>query len=436
MSRRYPLLIIALFSLLNAATAQVTDTENIAITLEFAEQRLLSSNPDIAMSHAAVSGAEAGIQSAKAGPNPVLGFSTSGIDPHAGVGGGHVGDKRIDSILTLSQVFERGDKRKLRSAVATANFTAARGDLADTLRLQRIAVAGAFYDLLAAQQHSSLAMENARFARRSASIAATRLAAGDLARVDLARARTDAARAEAEADQALGDQRQAQSLLAELLDMGRQATKLHAVGNWPVSAEGNTSNASGLDIMLARRTDVTAARARVESARVTCDLARSQRSRDITVGVQVEHNPQNPQFTHSPLYGFSVSVPLLFGNDYQGDIAKAEADYTAALEALRKVENAARAELANRRIALDIFGRHVHRFNDVLLPEARRAATAAEFAFEHGAIGIGDLLDARRTLNAAEQDAVTAQKDYATALYAWQIENFHNDNLAVQEKQK
>ena len=429
-------MLISVSCFAGSTVAQQMQEDAYSLTLDAAEHLFVLHSPDMAIGRASVAGAEAGIQSAKAGPNPVLGFSTAGIDPHAGVGDGHLGDKRADSILSLSQVFERGEKRELRTVAASANLSAVEDDLEDTLRQQRIAVAAAFYDLLAAQQRAVLAAENARLSRRSASVAETRLAAGDLARVDVARARADAARAEADADQVMGDLRQAQVALAALLDVRKQASKLHAEGDWPLPALQDISADIEFDALLVRRPDVAAARARVESARAGRDLARSQQNRDVTVGVQVEHNPQNSQFTHSPLYGFSISVPLLFGNDYRGDISKAESDYTAALETLRKVEIAARAELANRIIAVDTLGRRARRFSDELLPEARRAATAAEFAFEHGAIGIGDLLDARRTLKAAEQDAVTTQVDHAKALYAWHTELADPVGVSAQEMQK
>lgn len=416
------LLLVSVFCLVGNVGAQQAENDPFSLTLDAAEQQLLIRSPDVAIGRAAVAGAAAGIQSAKAGPNPILGLSTAGIDPHAGVGNGHLGDKRADSILSLSQTFERGNKRELRTAAANANLSAAEKDLDEILREQRIAVATAFYDLLAAQQRAALAADNARLARRSVTIAETRMAAGDLARVDVARARTDAARAETDADQARAELQQARTQLAMLLDLGKQASTLHADGAWPAPRGVEAAAELDLETLLAKRPDVAAARARVEAARASCDLARAQQSRDVTVGVQVEHNPQNPQLTHGPLYGVSISIPLLFGNDYRGDISKSEADYTVALETLRKVESGARAELENHRFALDMLGDRARRFSEELLPEARRAASAAEFAFEHGAIGVGDLLDARRTLKTAELDAVATQDDHAKAFYAWLVE--------------
>lgn len=62
----------------------------------------------------------------------------------------------------------------------------------------------------------------------------------------------------------------------------------------------------------------------------------------------------------------------------------------------------------------------MERFRSSLLDEARRAAEGAEFAYRHGAIGVTDLLDARRTYHAIRIEAATAQADYAKALAAWQ----------------
>jgi hypothetical protein len=57
--------------------------------------------------------------------------------------------------------------------------------------------------------------------------------------------------------------------------------------------------------------------------------------------------------------------------------------------------------------------------NDALLKEAVRAADAAEYAYKRGAVGVTDLLDARRTLYATRLDAASAEADYAKARAAW-----------------
>jgi len=54
-----------------------------------------------------------------------------------------------------------------------------------------------------------------------------------------------------------------------------------------------------------------------------------------------------------------------------------------------------------------------------ILIEAKKAADSAEFAYNHGATGITDLLDSRRVLRALQLDAASVHADFAKSLAAW-----------------
>jgi len=69
---------------------------------------------------------------------------------------------------------------------------------------------------------------------------------------------------------------------------------------------------------------------------------------------------------------------------------------------------------------LDSAAERLNRFEADLLPAAQKAADAAEFAFKNGALGVMDLLDARRTLKSVLIDAANARADHAKAWAAWQ----------------
>ena len=56
-----------------------------------------------------------------------------------------------------------------------------------------------------------------------------------------------------------------------------------------------------------------------------------------------------------------------------------------------------------------------------MLADAERVAAAAELAYNKGAMGLMDLLDARRTLRQLRIEALTARADYAKALSDWQL---------------
>ena len=61
----------------------------------------------------------------------------------------------------------------------------------------------------------------------------------------------------------------------------------------------------------------------------------------------------------------------------------------------------------------------VRRNRDELLVAAEKAANAAEYAYRNGAVGVMDVLDARRTLRATRFDALAAQAEFSKAYSVW-----------------
>ena len=173
------------------------------------------------------------------------------------------------------------------------------------------------------------------------------------------------------------------------------------------------------DGLPAQRADLEAARRRSEAADAERDLARAKRARDITVGVQYEHYAQNMPVNS---YGIGVSIPLFVWHEHEGEIARAEADaLTASLQAQR-VAAMAGGQWAQARAQLLAARERVRRLDGGLLADAERVAQAAELAYAKGAMGLIDLLDARRTLRQLRVEAVTARADYAKARADWQAQ--------------
>ena len=64
------------------------------------------------------------------------------------------------------------------------------------------------------------------------------------------------------------------------------------------------------------------------------------------------------------------------------------------------------------------------RLNKVLLdilPRAEQIADAAEFAYKKGAIGVLELVDARRSLRQARTEAAQVRADFAKSLSAFKL---------------
>ena len=417
-----------------AAQAQGSPAANpeTALTLQAAEARMFAGNRDIALARRVVEQARADTTIAGQKPNPQLGVAIQNINRNRGVGAGTLRDKTVDTIVGISQTIERGGKAELRVAAAQSMVAAAQSDLGDIARTQLLALRSAYHDLQAAQERRTGAEETARLFARSVQAAELRLKAGDLAAADVARIRVDAARAGNDVTAAAADEARARLALAVL--MGAEAEPgLRATSPWPATGESGAVAQDALE----RRPDVRAAAARVEATDRARELAQSLRTRDVTVSAQFEHYPVSEANSAGSgnSFGVGFAVPLFLRHSYEGETARAQADWYAARDAYDRVVALAKAEVARARGDVAAARERRVRIESELLPQAQKSAEAAEFAFRNGAIGVMDLLDARRTLRAIQIEASAARADHARALAALRagVEELPPDALTAAE---
>jgi cobalt-zinc-cadmium efflux system outer membrane protein len=385
------------------------------LTLRQAEVFFAVRNRELQAGQRLVEGAEADRVTAAQRPNPNLSFNASPLNPHTGIGGGDWRDRQIGSTVGLQQLFERGNKRELRIEAADNNIRASRGEYADIRRQQKVALYTAYYDLVAAQEKLRIASETAGLFQKTMDAVERRLKAGDIARSEVARIRVDALRAQNDARTAQAEREKAQTALAYMIGAEREAARITAADGWPdISAVPDTLE---IDKALAGRADVQAAQARVAAADKNRELARASRTRDVTGSAQFQHFPGD--FSNNT-FGVGVSIPLFTNYYFEGEIRRAEVELQAARDNLERVRALALGEIAKNRADLDAALERLQRFRDSLSQEAQRAADGAEFAYSKGAIGVMDLLDARRQLYATRLEAAGAQADYAKSLAAWQ----------------
>lgn len=384
-----------------------------AIGLAEAEAQWREHNRELRLAGIAVQAAEADLRTAGQRPNPEFSTNVGSISPGSGYGNGGWAEKKIDTIFRVDQVIERGGKRELRQRGANERLEASRLDAAATFLQQRMALRRAYYDLKLAEERLRQAEDNAALLARSVEIGRLRQKAGDVAPVDVARLGVDQARAEADSRQSQADLAAARQWLAYLLGHEEAAADLTADDAWPVPAD--LPAFAGLS---ENRPDLAAAQRRVAAAEADRDLAKALRSNDVTVGVQYERNRQNEPL-HS--YGFGFSVPLAVWHAHEGEIARAEADLDASkgLYAQQRAQAGGQQAQAYSQLAASLA--RVRRLEEGMLADAERVARAAELAYAKGAMGLTDLLDARRTLRQVRLEAATARADYAKALSDWQL---------------
>jgi cobalt-zinc-cadmium efflux system outer membrane protein len=389
----------------------------LSLSFAQAEQLWHNKNRELQLAHNQLRGAAADQVIAAQKPNPTLSFNTTSIAT-----GQPAFMKQADSVVRIDQLYERGDKRSLRIREADLRADAARADFADTQRQGLIDLSAHYYDLALAQEQLHIAEENARLFRQSVTAAQLRLQAGDLAAADVARLQVDALRAENDVESAKNLQLQAQLALAYRIGADPDAAQLSASDHWPEVQP--LAAFTSIAAIVAQRPDIIAADQRAAAAEAAFAQAQALRTRDVTVGVQVEHNGQNRPLN---TIGLGFSVPLLTGYTYAGEITHARIDLESAQRIAEQTRAQAYVEIGNARSDLATAQAQVDRFDRELLQASQRALDAAELGYRHGAMPLMDLLDARRTFKSTQIDAAAAHANYAKALVAWQALTTLND---------
>ena len=394
-------LLRCLFLLAVCALSQAVQARDL--TLAEAEQLLARNNRDLQAARRATESAEAQRLIAAARPNATFSINSTAIGAN----------RQPDTVFRIDQPFERGNKRGLRMDAASGLQQAAHNDFLDVLRQQLALLQGAYFDLKQAQEKADALAENAQLFGGTLNAAQRRLKAGDLAPADVAKVQVDYERAQNDARAARAELARAQIALGFLIAAERDALELRAVDPWPALER---ADAAAVEQAIDARPDVVAAQARIDAAEKLRELARAQRTRDVTLGAQYERFPGNLPINS---VGFGVALPLFTGNDFSGDIQKAEVDRYAAMDALERARAVAGNELRRAAGDLNAAAERLERFEGSLLGAANQSAQASEFAFNRGAISVLEVLDSRRTLRAVRIESLAARSDYAKALAAW-----------------
>jgi outer membrane protein, heavy metal efflux system len=411
---------------LHAENAALPDLQNIPLdhlTLPQAEQLFAGYSRELLAAKRSVQSAEADTLIAGQRPNPVLSVGVSSLNLNRGQGNmnqnGNNGlwDKTYNSTLQVSQLYERGNKRELRTSVAESAVKASEFDLKETYRRQGLAMVTAYYDLKLAQETLQIQQMNVDLYDKTLEAAEFRLKAGDVASADVARIRVDALRAKNDMRQAQATVQKAQAQLAYLIGKDQNAASLFVADPWPLPGEESAVQEG--ETWLTERSDIRAAEVRMQQAQDARKLAESLKTRDLTWSLAYQHFPGQEPGSGPDTVGATVSIPLFTNYNYEGEAARAEVDYNSATDAKEQVRAAALAEMRSAKADLEAAIDKNRRFDMSILTEAQKASDAAEFAYKHGAMSVMDLLDARRILRALQLESASVRADYAKSLFAW-----------------
>jgi len=381
-----------------------------AIRLALAQPRLQ------AAAHEAAA-ADALVGQAGSLPNPELGYLREGRDSGART-----------TTVQISQPIELGGKRGARVLLAREEAALAHTELAARRRDVRADVIAAYYTLLVARRQRALAEDLTGLARRSAEVAAQRVAAGKVPPLDETRARLAAVDAAFELTRAEAALAVAAVQLNALLGKpGRAVAPAQGdAGLSPalppefppqlppqlppeLSAESATPEA-GADADIETAGAVTRARKRLAQQQAQAALERAARIPDLTLTLGTQRDDSVGR--RQAVVGVSLPLPLFDRNtgrltaalrrteQARAELAAARIESGAALAAARTRYRAARQEAALLR-------------RDVL-PGARSAWELTLRGFEAGKFALLDVLDVQRTWFQAQS------REAGATLAAWQ----------------
>lgn len=408
------------------ADANLVDSDLSHLSLQASQQLFDQYNYEVAIAKRNVRGAEADTLSAAQRPNPNITLGTS----HVGVGNGvnrnpinqknGIFDRTYDSVVQFNQLIERGDKRQLRMDAANDALAASRYDLSDMQRQQKLALNNAYYNLKLAQENEQIQRTNNALYNKTLEAAQLREKAGDIAAADVARIRVDALRSTNDLRLAAGTRQKSQQDLAYIIGKQNDALQLQATDAWPnLSSVEQVVNHPLDNPQIEQRPDMLAADMRKKQAESNRKLAEALKTRDVLVGVLYEHYPGQGNGNPTNTLGANITIPLFTNYQYQGEIARAEANADLAEQLKEQTRAQAVTEVGKAKADLLAAAERIKRYDTQMLQEAQKASEAAEFAYSHGAMNVNDLLDSRRVLRAIQLDAATARADFAKSLAAW-----------------
>ena len=372
------------------------DDEPIGVLdLRGAAALALRRNPELAAGAAEIRAREGAVAQAGAHPNPAIILENVG-----GI---------VESTAQLGHLFELGGKRSARVRLAGLNRELSRWDYQvrqnDVLRQ----VAGAYVELLTAQERLTVTADLVRLAEQVAATVSERVKAGKVAPIEETRAGATVASTRLELARVEREIEAARRRLAAT--WGSPSPRFDAVaGRLPedVPVPVLEELARGLS----RNPELARWETEVEQRRATLGLEQARAVPDVTIGA----GPRWLNESRELAFVVGVSVPLPLFNRNEGAIEEArrrleKADHERAAVRVRLM-----AALGDLHRELAVAAAEVDTLRREILPAAQTAFDAINEGYRFGKFGLLDVLDAQRALFEARGRFARAVGDYHKAV--------------------
>jgi cobalt-zinc-cadmium efflux system outer membrane protein len=354
-------------------------------------------NPELAADAYEVRAREAALVQAGAHPNPTLSLELEDF-----AGSGQFRDlESAQTTLLLGQLIELGGKRAARVELATATRDLASWDY----EIRRIDVlvrtAGAFVDVLAAQERHRLAGESLELARSMQNVAAKRSSAGVASPAEEIRAGVQVdvagvAREHTEHELATARQVLASTWAGEEARFERAEGDLERLPMVPSKED------------LAQRLEGSPNVARWQTELAQRDALRERAQSERVPDVTLRAGPRRLSGPDDTALVVGVSVPLPLWNRNRGAVVEAEHRLAKLAAEARTARVRSVTELATARVGLEASSEEASLLRTSVLPGTERAVEALRRGYQAGRFAQIEVLDGERARLAAREQYLSA----------------------------
>lgn len=406
---RFDRLILALCAMVclwgNRVSAQPVDTDTyIPVTLKEYLELVVTNNLEYAAERYNVSMAEAEVQAVKVFHDPTLTFEW------AREGGENAYTTELEHTVEFGV-------RRARIKLAKSEHTLEVALLNDYLRNL---LADATQDYLNAMKQNHLyevTSSSYQMVKKLAQADSLRLSTGSINRIDALQSRLEAGMLHNELMGIDAERKSAFINLSNHVGIYRVDTLYFPAQEVSIDQRDFTLSQL-LDLALANRSDLEAARAFVEYSRSSLMLTRAERRMDLELKVGATNSQLNSSY-FSPtsaeiMAGFAI--PLKFSNLNKGELKVAQYGVEQSELLYKQAELTIKNEVYQAFYSYQSMQRQLANFNVGLLEQAQAVLDGREYSYTRGESSLLEVLDAQRTHNELHMEYFETLFEYQAAL--------------------
>lgn len=386
-----------------ASTAQPDELTGI-ITLRDAVALALVNSPKLKAFSLEVRAAEARKLQAGLLPNPEIEVE---VEEFGGTGERTSFDS-AETTIQIGQLIELADKRSKRTHLANLEKELAEMDFKSKRLDVMSEAAGAFIDVLSAQEQLSLSREFVDLAEKAYSTVAERVKAGRDSPIEETKARIALSNTRIEFERAGKELVSTHHKLAATWGSSNPVFEKVAGEFYDISPAPSFEELTGL---ISQNPDIARWPAETKRHRAALDIEKAKATSDITIGGGLQYFGEGDDSAF--IFGLSIPFPLFDRN--QGNIQQAMYMLAKTEEDRKAIQTELNAALAEASTKLSSSTSEINIIKNEVLPLAQNAFDAASQGYRQGKFEYLVVLDAQRTFFEARARYIEALAGYHKA---------------------